>query len=74
MLQVLPKSECATLQHMYFDLTDLRLLLSVHEAGTITDGAEFVHTTLAWAGGRIRGMEEVLGVSLLSCVIGAAYR
>ena len=59
---------------MCFDLTDLRLLLSVHEAGTITGGAECTHMRLASASERIRGMEEALGVPLLLCVIGAAYR
>ena len=50
---------------MRFDLTDLRLFLSVHEAGTITGGAESSHMTLASASERIRGMEEALGVPLL---------
>ena len=50
---------------MRFDLTDLRLFLNVHEAGTITGGAAASHMTLASAIERIRGMEEVLGVPLL---------
>jgi DNA-binding transcriptional LysR family regulator len=50
---------------MRFDLTDLRLFLHVHEAGTITGGAQASHMTLASASERIRGMEETLGVPLL---------
>ena len=50
---------------MHFDLTDLRLFVKVHEAGTITGGAERVHMTLASASERIRGMEDELGVALL---------
>jgi DNA-binding transcriptional LysR family regulator len=50
---------------MRFDLTDLRLFLSVHEAGTITGGATSSHMTLASASERIRGMEDALGVPLL---------
>ncbi|MDZ7861554.1 LysR substrate-binding domain-containing protein [Acidovorax sp.] len=50
---------------MRFDLTDLRLFLNVHEAGTITGGAERSHMALASASERIRGMEDALGVPLL---------
>lgn len=50
---------------MRFDLTDLRLFLNVHEAGTITRGAERSHMTLASASERVRGMEQALGVALL---------
>ena len=50
---------------MRFDLTDLRLFLNIHEAGTITGGAESTHMTLASASERIRGMEDTLGVPLL---------
>jgi DNA-binding transcriptional LysR family regulator len=50
---------------MRFDLTDLRLFVNVHEAGTITAGAEASHMTLASASERIRGMEDELGVPLL---------
>lgn len=50
---------------MRFDLTDLRLFLNVHEAGTITGGAQASHITLASASERIRGMEDNLGVPLL---------
>ncbi|MBV7543668.1 LysR family transcriptional regulator [Acidovorax sp. sic0104] len=50
---------------MRFDLTDLRLFVHVHEAGTITGGAERSHMALASASERIRGMEDALGVPLL---------
>lgn len=50
---------------MRFDLTDLRLFLNVHEAGTITGGAESTHMTRASASERIRGMEAQLGTTLL---------
>jgi len=50
---------------MRFDLTDLRLFMYVHEAGTITGGAQRAHMTLASASERIRGMESALGVPLL---------
>ena len=50
---------------MHFDLTDLRLFVHVHEAGTITGGAERSHLALASASERIRGMEDALGVPLL---------
>lgn len=50
---------------MRFDLTDLRLFLNIHEAGTITGGAEASHMTLASASERVRGMEDTLGAPLL---------
>ncbi len=50
---------------MRFDLTDLRLFVHVHEAGTITGGAERSHMALASASERIRGMEDALGGPLL---------
>ena len=49
---------------MRFDLIDLRLFLNVHEAGTITGGAQASHMTLASASERIRGMESDLGAPL----------
>jgi DNA-binding transcriptional LysR family regulator len=51
---------------MRFDLTDLRLFLSVADSGSITKGAERAHLALASASERIRGMEETLGVALLA--------
>src|SRR5690606_25133090 len=50
---------------MRFDLTDLRLFLSVHESGTITEAARRCHVTTAAASERIQGMGVVLGVLLL---------
>lgn len=50
---------------MRFDLVDLRLFLSVVEAGSITHGAERVHLAIAAASTRIRNMEVTLGVPLL---------
>ena len=56
---------CATVPAMHFDLTDLRLFVNVHEAGTITGGAGRSHLALASASERIRGMEDALGTPLL---------
>ena len=39
--------------------------MNIHEAGTITGGAEGTHMTLASASERIRGMEDALGAPLL---------
>ncbi len=50
---------------MRFDLSDLRLFLSVVEAGSITHGAERAHLALAAASTRIRNMEAALGTPLL---------
>ncbi|MES2183849.1 MAG: LysR substrate-binding domain-containing protein [Pseudomonadota bacterium] len=50
---------------MHLDLTDLRLFLNVHAAGTITAGAAATHMTLASASERIRGMEDTVGAPLL---------
>jgi len=50
---------------MRFDLSDLRLFLSVVEAGSITHGAERMHLAIAAASTRIRNMETALGTSLL---------
>src|SRR4249919_4314474 len=51
---------------MRFDLTDLSLFRHVVEAGSITGGAQRAHLALAAASTRIRHMEEVLGVALLT--------
>ncbi|MFT3720597.1 LysR substrate-binding domain-containing protein [Pseudorhodoferax sp.] len=51
---------------MRFDLTDLRLFVHVHAAGTITGGAAASHMTLASASERIRAMEDSLGAPLLT--------
>jgi len=50
---------------MRFDLTDLRLFLSVVECGSLTGGARAMHLALASVSERIAGMEEVLGAPLL---------
>ncbi|MBV9686905.1 MAG: LysR family transcriptional regulator [Alphaproteobacteria bacterium] len=50
---------------MRFDLGDLRLFLSVVEAGSITHGAERLHLAIAAASTRIRNMEAALGTALL---------
>lgn len=51
---------------MSFDLTDLRLFMNVVESGSITKGAERSHLALASASARIRNMEDMLEVALLS--------
>jgi DNA-binding transcriptional LysR family regulator len=51
---------------MRFDLADLSLFRHVVEAGSITHGAERAHLALAAASTRIRNMEEVLGIALLT--------
>jgi DNA-binding transcriptional LysR family regulator len=56
---------CGSMGAMRFDLTDLRLFVQVHAAGTITGGAAQSHMTLASASERIRAMEESLGTPLL---------
>ncbi|MGH7291782.1 MAG: LysR substrate-binding domain-containing protein, partial [Myxococcota bacterium] len=50
---------------MRFDLIDLRLFVDIHDAGSITGGAQRSHMTLASASERIRGLEDALGVALL---------
>lgn len=48
------------------DLNDLRLFLHIADSGSITAGAERAHLALASASARIRGMEDALGVALLT--------
>ncbi len=50
---------------MRFDLTDLRLYVSVVEHGSLTRGAQATALSLASASERISGMEAVLGARLL---------
>lgn len=50
---------------MRFDLTDMRLFLTVVESGSLTQGARLMHLALASVSERIAGMEEVLGAALL---------
>src|SRR3954469_8703313 len=49
---------------MRFDLTDLRLVLNVADAGNITQGAARSALALASASERIRNMEDELGAPL----------
>ena len=51
---------------MRFDLVDLQLFIAVAETRSITNGALKVHLALASASARIKGLEEALGVSLLT--------
>jgi DNA-binding transcriptional LysR family regulator len=48
-----------------FDLTDLRLFLTVVEQGSLTKGAELMHLSLAAVSERMSGMESSLGAQLL---------
>lgn len=50
---------------MRFDLTDLRLFLTVVEHGSLTRGARAVNLALASVSERILGMEAALGTALL---------
>ncbi|WP_028104893.1 LysR family transcriptional regulator [Pseudoduganella violaceinigra] len=50
---------------MRFDLTDMRLFLTVVECGSLTQGARVMHLALASVSERIAGMEAVLGAPLL---------
>lgn len=49
---------------MYFDLTDLRLLVHIAEANSLTGGAEKAHLSLPAASMRIKNLEENLGTKL----------
>jgi DNA-binding transcriptional LysR family regulator len=50
---------------MRFDLTDLRLFLTVVEQGSLTKGAAALHLALASVSERVSGMEAELGTALL---------
>jgi DNA-binding transcriptional LysR family regulator len=50
---------------MRFDLTDLRLFLSVTESSSITRGANATHISVASASERIKNMEREIGTALL---------
>ncbi|UOD29513.1 LysR family transcriptional regulator [Massilia violaceinigra] len=50
---------------MRFDLTDIRVFLSVVECGSLTQGARSMHLALASVSERIAGMEAALGAPLL---------
>lgn len=51
---------------MRFDLVDLQLFLAVAESRSITGGAARANLALASASARIKGLEEALGVALLT--------
>jgi DNA-binding transcriptional LysR family regulator len=50
---------------MRFDLTDIRLFLTVVEHGSLTRGATVMNLALASASERVSGMESALGARLL---------
>ena len=50
---------------MRFDLTDMRLFLTVVEQGSLTRGSEVLNRALASVSERISGMESSLGAQLL---------
>ena len=50
---------------MHFDLTDLRLFVTVIEQGSLTRGARAMSLALASASERVSRMEVALGVPLL---------
>src|SRR6202000_670953 len=50
---------------MSFDLTNMRLFLTVVEQGSLTKGAESMNLALASVSERISGMESSLGAQLL---------
>jgi DNA-binding transcriptional LysR family regulator len=51
---------------MAYDLTDLQLFLQVVDQGSITQGAERSHLSLASASARIKAMEKAVGAPLLT--------
>lgn len=50
---------------MHFDLVDLRLMVRVAEANSLTKGAEASHISLPAASTRIKNLEESVGAKLL---------
>jgi DNA-binding transcriptional LysR family regulator len=50
---------------MHFDLVDLRLMVRVAEANSLTRGAEGSHISLPAASTRIKNLEESIGAKLL---------
>lgn len=50
---------------MHFDLADLRLMVRVAEANSLTRGAEAAHLSLPAASTRIKNLEESVGTKLL---------
>jgi DNA-binding transcriptional LysR family regulator len=51
---------------MRFDLVDLQLFVAIAEASSITQGASRAHLALASASARIKALEAMLGVTLLT--------
>ncbi|MEZ5647050.1 MAG: LysR substrate-binding domain-containing protein [Burkholderiaceae bacterium] len=49
---------------MHFDLVDLRLMVRVAEANSLTRGAEASHLSLAAASTRVKNLEESIGTRL----------
>jgi DNA-binding transcriptional LysR family regulator len=56
---------CEYRDAMAYDLTDLELFVQVVDQGSITQGAERAHLSLASASARIAAMEKALGAKLL---------
>jgi len=50
---------------MHFDLTDLRLMVRIAEANSLTRGAEASHLSVPAASTRIKHLEESIGTKLL---------
>lgn len=50
---------------MHFDLVDLRLMVRVADANSITKGADLSHMSLPAASTRIKNLEESIGAKLL---------
>ncbi|MBI5257808.1 MAG: LysR family transcriptional regulator [Burkholderiales bacterium] len=50
---------------MHFDLVDLRLMVHIAEANSLTRGAEASHISLPAASTRIKNLEESIGTKLL---------
>jgi len=50
---------------IHFDLTDLRLMVKVAEANSVTGGAEASHLSTPAASTRIKNLEEAIGTKLL---------
>lgn len=51
---------------MHFDLVDLRLMVRIAEANSLTRGAERSHLSLPSASTRIKNLEESIGAKLLN--------
>ena len=49
---------------MHFDLVDLRLMVRVAEANSLTRGAELVHMAVPTASTRVKNIEDSIGTKL----------